>query len=90
MQFTRVVKVKNKLGLHARPAAMIVKMLEEFEGDVLFSRGAEEVDARSVLHILQLAATEGTEISITAHGNHAERILTVLEEAFASAFGECT
>jgi len=82
------VKIKNALGLHARPATMIAKLLQPTKSTVSFTYKRETINARSIMSILMLAATKNTQIIITVEGEDAESTLALLIEAFESHFGE--
>jgi phosphocarrier protein len=82
------VKVKNALGLHARPATVIVKCLQKRKCHVTFAHRGETVNARSIMSILMLAVAKNGEIEIEAEGEDAEETLAELLEAFENEFGE--
>ena len=88
MRVTKKVKIKNDLGLHARPDTMIVKLLQSKKCMVMFTYGKETINARSIMSVLMLAARRNTLITITAEGDDAEQTVLMLEEAFANKFGE--
>lgn len=88
MKSTRKVRVKNVLGLHTRPATIIVKLLQNCKSDVTFSHKRETVNAKSILSILMLAATRNSQITITADGEDAEAIVDKLALEFENRFGE--
>lgn len=88
MKVLRKVKVKNSLGLHARPATVIVKLLQTSKSHVTFTCRKETVNARSIMSILMLAAGKNSHILITAEGDDAEEIVNQLEAAFEKQFGE--
>ena len=82
------VKVKNALGLHTRPAAAIVKLLQPRKASVLFTYKNETINARSIMSILMLAAKKNTQITITVEGLDAEVTMNQLVQAFDLEFGE--
>ncbi len=88
MKVCRKVKVKNALGLHARPATMIVKLLQTSRSSVSFAYKKETINARSIMSILMLAANKNSQIVITVEGHDAEDVMNQLVEAFENAFGE--
>ena len=88
MRVLRKVKVKNALGLHARPATIIVKLLQASKSAVSFTYKKEMINARSIMSILMLAANKNSQITITADGEDAEEIMNRLVEAFENEFGE--
>ncbi len=88
MKLTRKVKVKNDLGLHTRPAAMIVKLLQNCQSEVLFTHKRETVNAKSMLSILMLAVGKNSNITITVDGDDAQDTLGELVSVFDGKFGE--
>jgi phosphotransferase system HPr (HPr) family protein len=74
----RSFTIRNELGLHARPAGQFVALAGTFESEVSVSRGTEWVDGRSVLSLLSLAASAGTELMIRAIGSDAQEAVTAL------------
>lgn len=85
---TEVVQVKNKMGLHTRPAATIVKLLQKSKSEVLFTYKKETINAKSILSILMLAAKRNSKITISAEGEDADSTIDQLVEAFETQFGE--
>lgn len=88
MKLVRKVKVKNSLGLHTRPAAAIVKLLQPRKSTVLFTYKEETINARSIMSILMLAAKKNAQITITIDGEDAEMAMDLLCRAFEEEFGE--
>ena len=84
---SRTVVVKNREGLHARPAFILSKLANEFASTIELIRGSEPVDAKSILSILTLGAECGTEILIRASGEDAESAVAALVDLFESEFG---
>jgi len=84
----REITVKNKLGLHARPAAMFVQMANRFRSEITVERGNEKVNGKSIMGIMMLAAGKGVRIIITARGEDAESAVSALEELVKGKFGE--
>ena len=82
------VKVKNALGLHTRPAAVIVKLLQPRKSSVSFTYKNETINARSIMSILMLAAKKNTLITVTVEGVDAEATMNHLVQAFDREFGE--
>lgn len=88
MKLVQKVQVKNRLGLHTRPATMIVKLLQRVQSSVQFTCRKETVNAKSILSILMLAAKRNSRIAITVEGHDAEEVMGKLVEAFDTQFGE--
>jgi len=82
------IRVKNRLGLHTRPATAIVKMLQSCKSDVHFTHRRETVNAKSILSILMLAARKNSSITITVDGDDAETTLDMLLDAFENEFDD--
>jgi len=80
--------VKNNLGLHIRPAAAIVKLLQSYKSKVFFTHKKETVNARSVMSLLMLTAKKNEKIVITVEGEDAEKTMQGLIIAFEKHFGE--
>lgn len=85
---TREIEIQNKLGLHARAAAKLVHMAARFKSDIKVRKGSEEVDAKSILGILLLAAGPGTLISVTASGEDEGEAVSSIEQLIDSRFDE--
>jgi phosphocarrier protein len=85
---TRQLVIVNKLGLHARAAAKFVTCASGFESDVLVCRGEREVNGKSIMGVMMLAAAKGTEIRIKASGADSGAALDALEALVNSRFGE--
>lgn len=84
----RSVKIVNKQGIHARPAAEIVKTASRFGSDITIIRDDLEVNGKSIMGVMMLAAECGSMIDIKAEGNDAEAALDALEAVIADGFGE--
>ena len=84
------VTISNRLGLHARPAMMFVEVASKFEADVNVRRTdqSELVDGKSIMQLMMLAATQGTELELTACGNEAQNAIDDLIELINSKFSE--
>jgi len=77
---TRTVKVNNKQGLHARPAALFVQVANKFDSKITVIKDDQEVNGKSIMGILMLAAEKGSEITITTEGEDAKEAIDALEE----------
>jgi phosphocarrier protein len=84
----REITVTNKLGLHARPAAMFVQLAGKFASDITVEKGYEKVNGKSIMGIMMLAAGEGSKITIIAKGDDAEEAVEGLENLLRGKFGE--
>jgi phosphotransferase system HPr (HPr) family protein len=77
---TKAVIVRNKQGLHARPAALFVQIANKFDARVTVMYNDEKVNGKSIMGILMLGAEQGTEITIEADGRDAEAAISELEK----------
>lgn len=84
------VKIINPLGLHARAAAQLVRLAGSFESGIKLFRADNDVmaDAKSILSVLTLAASKGTELRLNVEGADEERAFQSINEIFADGFGE--
>jgi phosphotransferase system HPr (HPr) family protein len=80
--------ILNKLGIHARPAAQFVKTANRFQSDIFVEKDGEEVDGKSIMGLMMLAAGHGSVISVSAEGMDAEAALDALAELIARKFEE--
>jgi phosphocarrier protein HPr len=80
--------VKNRLGLHARPAALFVQTTNRFRSSVKVSKGDVEVDGKSIMGLMMLAAEEGAKVRIVANGEDEKDVLSALEQLFQNKFNE--
>ncbi len=85
---TKTFRIFNTLGLHARPAAVFVKTASRFACDIFVQKGREKVNGKSVIGLLLLAAGQGSQLTVHAHGQDAGRALAALEILFERRFGE--
>jgi phosphocarrier protein HPr len=84
----RELLVQNKMGIHARPAAMIVRVTNKFKADVFVEKDDEQVNGKSIMGLMMLAAAKGTKIKFIATGEDGETMLNELEALFAKKFDE--
>ncbi len=84
------VKVINQLGLHARAAAQLVRLAGEFESTIKIIKidSLGIADAKSILNILTLAASRGTELIVEVEGSDEKKALKSIQELFSGGFGE--
>ncbi|MFQ5709097.1 MAG: HPr family phosphocarrier protein [bacterium] len=82
------VLIKNKLGLHARPAALFVKTAAKFKSDVFVSRNNHEVNGKSIMGVMMLAAEMGSELVVTANGVDEKQAMEALIDLINRKFDE--
>ena len=80
--------VSNKLGLHARAAAKLTKLAGQFSSDVFISKGAQRVNAKSIMGVMMIAAGIGSTVKIDASGGDADQALVAIQALFDDKFGE--
>jgi phosphocarrier protein len=85
---TRVVRIPNELGLHARPAAAFVKLSSRFESEVYIAKGDLEVNGKSIMGVMMLAAECGSTVRIRAEGPDAAEAVEALASLVEDGFGE--
>ena len=85
---TKELLVQNKMGIHARPAAMIVRVTTKFKSEVLVEKDEEQVNGKSIMGLMMLAAAKGTKVKFIATGEDAPAMLAEIEALFAKKFDE--
>ena len=88
MMAEQSVQIRNKNGLHARPAAEIVKAASKFSADITISRDDIEVNGKSIMGVMMLAAECGSTILLRASGPDAQEAVSALASLVAGRFGE--
>ena len=88
MKIAREFVVTNKLGIHARPAAMFVKVANQFSADVVVEKDGERVNGKSIMGLMMLAAGPNSSVTVEALGDDAEKALEDLGELFTRNFDE--
>lgn len=82
------VTVRNRLGMHARPAMSFVDLANTFESEIRVAKGTQEVDGKSIMQMMMLTATQGTELLIRAEGHDAPSAVGALMELVNRKFDE--
>jgi phosphocarrier protein len=85
---SKVVTVVNKLGIHARPAAVFARTANRFKSDVFVEKDGETINAKSIMGLMMLAAGPGSKLVVIAQGPDAPAAVQAIEELIASKFGE--
>ena len=88
MSIEKELTIRNKMGMHARPAAQFVKRASKYHCDVWVEKDDEPVNGKSIMGLMMLAAGRGETIKIIADGNDAEAAVADLEELVSSGFGD--
>jgi phosphocarrier protein len=87
-QLTKELLVQNKMGIHARPAAMIVRITNKFKADVFVEKDEEQVNGKSIMGLMMLAAGKGSKVKFLAAGEDAAQMLDELDQLFTRKFDE--
>ncbi len=85
---TKKFIIKNKLGLHARAASQFVRIANAYNSDIIVQKNSQEVNGKSIMGILILAAAKGAEITVKAVGSDATQAVDALGELINAGFGE--
>ena len=85
---TKKLMVLNKLGLHARAAAKVVSTANKFESTIIITKDGKDADARSIMKLLMLSASQGSSISIEVNGSDQNDAMKSIERLFNNKFDE--
>ena len=88
MQAERSVQIVNEAGIHARPAAEIVKTAARFKSEIVIVKDGLDVNAKSIMGVMMLAAECGSTVLLRADGDDAQAAIDAIAEVIASGFGE--
>ena len=88
LRITKELVVTNKLGIHARPAAMFVKTANKFDCDIFVEKDGERVNGKSIMGLMMLAAGPGSKLLVCAEGEDAARAVVELEGLLKRKFDE--
>src|SRR3954469_21069281 len=84
----RDIVITNRLGLHARPAAMFVRIATRYRSEVWVAKEGEEINGKSIMGLMMLAAGQGSKLTIKCEGPDADRVMEELEELIQKKFNE--
>ena len=84
----KIVTIKNRAGIHARPAAILVQTANRYSAEIYLEKDGEKINGKSIMGILTLAATYGTPIKIIADGSDEEDALQTICRLFETKFEE--
>jgi len=87
-KIVKKVEIKNKLGVHARAAALLVQTVNKFAAQITFSADGQSTDGRSILGVMSLGVPKGSKIQIEANGEDAEKAVKALETLIDERFNE--
>lgn len=88
MTLTKELTIRNKMGLHARPAAQFVKRASKYQCEIWVEKDDEPINGKSIMGLMMLAAGRGETIRLTCEGADAEAAMADLEQLVDSGFGE--
>lgn len=84
----QTLTIRNRAGLHTRPAAMLVKLAAKFKSDIYLERDGYGINAKSIIGVMTLAAEQGSELLVRVEGEDEEQAFTDILQLFESGFGE--
>ncbi len=87
-EIEKTLVVKNKQGIHARPAAMIVKTANKYAAEIYVEKDGEQVNGKSIMGLMMLAAANGTHLKFVAVGEQGAEALKELEDLFERKFDQ--
>ncbi|MFW5883793.1 MAG: HPr family phosphocarrier protein [Verrucomicrobiota bacterium] len=85
---SRELTVRNRMGIHARPAAMIVRLANKYDAEVTVEKDDEEVNGKSIMGLMMLAAGQGSQLCFRVEGANGKELLDELEALFDRKFEE--
>ncbi len=88
VKLTKELTIMNRLGLHARPSAMFVKICSRFKCEVWVEKDGERVNGKSIMGLMMLAAGHGSKLQVSCEGSDAERALQEIEALILGKFNE--
>jgi len=85
---SKQLTVKNKLGIHARPAAMFVKVANKYRADIIVEKDGQEINGKSIMGLMMLAAGQGSVLKVTATGEDCAKAVKEIELLIERKFDE--
>ncbi|MEN9750845.1 MAG: HPr family phosphocarrier protein [Candidatus Methylopumilus sp.] len=82
------IKIINKLGLHARASAKLTQVANQFESDIWIEKNDKKVNAKSIMGVMMLAASQGSDVTITTQGSDEKEALNSIVDLINDYFGE--
>ncbi len=87
-KLTKEITILNRLGLHARPSAMFVKVCNRHKADIWIEKDGEQVNGKSIMGLMMLAAGQGSKLRVTCTGSDADRAIEEIAELIERRFDE--
>lgn len=84
----RQLQLVNPLGMHVRPAALLVKLANRFQSEIVLIKGNERIDAKSMIQLMTLAAEQGTTLLLEARGSDAQSAVDAIDKLFKEGLGD--
>jgi phosphocarrier protein HPr len=88
LKIEKDIPIINRLGLHARPAAMFVRIASRYRSDVWVAKEGEEVNGKSIMGLMTLAAGKGSKLRVRCEGPDADKVMQEIEELIKARFNE--
>ena len=85
---SKEVVIRNRLGLHARPAAQLVQLAGRFSSQIYIRKGEAQINGKSIMGVLMLAAAQGSKLEISAEGDDAEEAVAQINNLITGEFGQ--
>lgn len=85
---SKEVVIRNRLGLHARPAAQLVQLASRFSSQIYIRKGEAQINGKSIMGVLMLAAAQGSKLEISAEGDDAEEAVAQINNLITGEFGQ--
>ena len=85
---TKELTVINKLGIHARPAALFVKVASKFQSEITVEKDGEQINGKSIMGLMMLAAGQGSKLLVRCEGTDAEKAMQEIEDLILRKFNE--
>jgi phosphocarrier protein len=87
-KITKDITIQNRLGLHARPSAMFVKVCNRHRADIWVEKDGEQVNGKSIMGLMMLAAGHGSKLRVTCEGSDADKAIQEIESLIERRFDE--
>ena len=88
IRLEKEIVIQNRNGLHARPAALFVKISSRYRSEVWVEKDGEQVNGKSIMGLMMLAAGQGSKLNVIAEGSDAEKVIEEIENLVETKFGE--
>ena len=86
--YKKILKITNEYGIHARPAALIVKKAANFQSEIFFEKDGNKISCKSIMGLMAIEGYPGSELTITADGVDEQEAIDAIEKLFLNIFNE--